>query len=109
MGDGYGHESIDREIIKEYKRSSLRSLLNEYTDVIYQLSRGSGDTSYIHKSVEGYPSEDKFTAQFNALLREAQDPSFGDTLAGGKQEADAIVAPNESIMQKLLKYFSGGK
>ena len=98
------HENIDREIfLEEYKRSPLRSLFGDYTDVIYQLSKEQGDTSYVHKAVGGYPKEERFEAQLNALLRDVQDPSFADTLAGGKKEAEAIVAPQESISQKILK------
>ena len=97
------HENINREIfLEEWKRSPLRSLVGEYTDVIYQLSQSPGDTSYIHKTISGYPEESIFEGQLNDLIRQAQtDPSLIETIP--KEEAESIVAPQESITRRLMK------
>ncbi len=104
----YGNKSAYD--VTEYGRSKLRSLFGEYSDVIYQLISPKGDTSYVHKSIEGLPKEERFEGQINELIRLLQGGEMPDTLKGGRAEADKIISPMskgdamKGNIQTLLQY-----
>ena len=81
-------------------------------DVLYKAMTKEGDPRYIHKNIQGLPTDERRAWQANMLRGQIeQDPTFADTLS--HKEGMERVAPQKSITSKILKalgiYQEGGK
>jgi hypothetical protein len=106
------HENIDNEIVANTLQQILKTGRGESMDLLYKALTKSGDPRYIHRNVQGLPTEGREEWSGNMLLNELkQNPTFGDTLS--YKEGKERLAPQESISSKLLKalgiYKGGGE
>jgi|TARA_R110002020_G_scaffold18579_1_gene64681 hypothetical protein len=100
----FGEKSKDGD---ELIASTLEAILNmkrgESEDVLYKALTESGDPRYIHRNIQGLPTEGRREWQSNILREEiAQDPTFADTLSyeAGKER----LAPRKGFLQQLMEY-----
>ena len=99
----FGEKSKDSD---ELIASTLQAILNmqrgESEDVLYKAETKGGDERYIHRNIQGLPTDQRRAWQANMLREQIeQDPTFADTLSyeAGRERLD----PQEGIMKKLAK------
>ena len=75
----------------------------ESEDVLYKALTEGGDPRYIHRNIQGLPTDQRRAWQSNILREQIeQDPSFADTLSyeAGKEK----LAPQKGYLRQLLEY-----
>tara|TARA_Y100000310_G_scaffold65423_1_gene60931 strand:- start:51 stop:785 length:735 start_codon:yes stop_codon:yes gene_type:complete len=106
------HENIDNEIVANSLQEILHTSRGESMDLLYKLLTKSGEERFIHRNVQGLPTDERREGQYHNLRRQIElDPTFADTLS--YKEGKERLAPQESISSKLLKalgiYEEGGE
>ena len=101
------HENIDNEIDNEIVANTLQEILNtgrgESMDVLYKALTKSGEDRYIHRNIQGLPTDERRAWQTNMLREQiAQDPTFADTLS--YKEGKERLAPQKGFLQQLIEY-----
>ena len=100
----FGEKSKDGD---ELIASTLQSILNmprgESEDVLYKALAEGGDPRYIHRNIQGLPTDERRAWQSNILRGQIeQDPTFADTLS--YEKGREMVAPSEGFLKQLMKY-----
>ena len=96
------HENIDNEIVANTLQEILHTGRGESMDLLYKALTKSGDPRYIHRNVQGLPTEERREWSSNMLRNQLeQDPSFADTLS--YEEGKERLAPHEGLLKRLAK------
>ena len=96
------HENIDNEIVANSLQEILHTGRGESMDLLYKVLTKIGDPRYIHRNVQGLPTEERRAWSSNMLrnLLE-QDPAFADTVS--YEEGKKRLEPQKSIGRKLME------
>ena len=95
------HENIDNEIVANSLQEILHTSRGESMDLLYKLLTKSGEERFIHRNVQGLPTDERREGQYHNLRRQIElDPTFADTLS--YKEGKERLAPQESISSKHL-------
>ena len=71
-------------------------------DVLYKAMTKDGDPRYIHRNIQGLPTDERREWSSNMLRTMIeQDPTFADTLS--REEGMKRLAPQKSIGRKLME------
>ena len=105
----FGEKSKDADQLIAHTLQSIANMQRGGSeDVLYKAMTKGGDPRYIHKNIQGLPTDERRAWQANMLRGQIeQDPTFADTLS--YEKGKERVAPEQSIMKRLLNYFGGGK
>ena len=100
----FGEKSKDGdELIAHTLQSIANMQRGESEDVLYKAETKGGDERYIHRNIQGLPTDQRRAWQSNILREQIeQDPSFADTLSyeAGKEK----LAPQKGYLRQLLEY-----
>ena len=100
----FGEKSKDAdELIAHTLQSIANMQRGESEDVLYKAETKGGDERYIHRNIQGLPTDQRRAWQSNILREQIeQDPSFADTLSyeAGKEK----LAPQKGYLRQLLEY-----
>ena len=99
----FGEKSKDGD---ELVANTLQAILNMQRggseDVLYKALTKGGDPRYIHRNIQGLPTDERREWSANMLRTQIeQDPSFADTLS--YESGMERVAPQEGLMKRLAK------
>ena len=109
----FGEKSKDADQLIAHTLQSIANMQRGSSeDVLYKAMTKEGDPRYIHKNIQGLPTDERRAWQANMLRSQIeQDPTFADTLS--YEKGMERVAPQKSITSKILKalgiYQEGGK
>ena len=96
------HENIDNEIVANTLQEILNTGRGESMDVLYKAITKGGDPRYIHRNIQGLPTNERREWMANMLRTQIeQDPTFADTLS--YERGMERVAPQEGMFKRLLK------
>ena len=99
----FGEKSKDAdELIAHTLQSIANMQRGESEDVLYKAETKGGDERYIHRNIQGLPTDQRRAWQANMLREQIeQAPTFADTLSyeAGREK----LAPQEGIMKRLAK------
>ena len=99
----FGEKSKDGDELISYTLQAIANMSRgESEDVLYKAMTKSGDPRFIHRNIQGLPTEERREWSAN-MLRTAieQDPTFADTLS--YERGMEKVAPQEGLIQRLAK------
>ena len=100
----FGEKSKDADQLISYTLQAIANMpRGESEDILYKAMTKGGDPRYIHRNIQGLPTEERRSWSSN-MLRTAieQNPTFADTLS--YEAGMERVAPQKSIFKQLLKY-----
>ena len=107
IAEVFGEKSKDSdELIAHTLQAIANMQRGESEDVLYKAETKGGDERYIHRNIQGLPTDERRSWQGNILREQiAQDPTFSDTLSyeAGKER----LAPQESFLDILSRMFFG--
>ena len=109
----FGEKSKDGDQLIAYTLQAIANMQRGGSeDILYKAMTKGGEPRYMHKNIQGLPTDERRAWQANMLRSQIeQDPTFADTLS--HEEGMERVAPRQSITSKILKalgiYQEGGE
>ena len=99
----FGEKSKDGdELIAHTLQAIANMQRGESEDILYKAMTKEGDPRYIHRNIQGLPTDERRSWSANMLRTQIeQDPTFADTLS--HERGMERVAPQEGIIQRLAK------
>ena len=99
----FGEKSKDGdELIAHTLQAIANMQRGESEDVLYEAMTREGDPRYIHRNIQGLPTDERRSWSANMLRTQIeQDPTFADTLS--YERGMERVAPQEGLIQRLAK------